>query len=90
MPIHAPTSILLGDLFTWRQNWIVGREVKIMGGFTCTKHNITQRHGSSEYNNGMLGAQFEFESPTQFFLCIPLLYLEGAQNECRVLSNVMR
>ena len=76
MSIHAPTSILLGDLFTWRRNWIVGREVKIMGGFTCTKHNIIRRHGSSEYNNGMLGARFESESPAQIFV-YPIVVFGG-------------
>ena len=45
-----------------------------------TSHNITQRLGPPKYNNGMLGVQFEFESPCTPFRASHLLYCEGPRN----------
>ena len=43
---------------------------------TCVhQHSITQGRGPSKYNNEMLGAQFEFESPYATFLLF--LYFES-------------
>ena len=35
--------------------------------FLLIAHNITQQHGSSEYDSEMLGVQFEYESPSVAF-----------------------
>ena len=52
--------------------------------FGITGHNITQRRGSSKYNNRVLGARFESESSCVVFrashCCImeaPQLYSKG-------------